>query len=226
MKTTNFFALALLLCSAPAFAVTIVNGDFSQGTLGFNSQYTKVDPASNGNVVSGLWPEGTITADFSAAVNHPLWSVFGERDGGTGKYLLINGSPSSNAFIWSQTVSGFEVGSTYSLLMYAASLYPASPSVPQLWVGTSLNNLQAIGTPKQLSDTPGIWELVAADFVATSNQMVVAFSAGTTIRYGNDFAVDDISLHKGSLEEVPEPSTYMLLGAGLLGLGALQRRKR
>jgi PEP-CTERM motif len=53
----------------------------------------------------------------------------------------------------------------------------------------------------------------------------VRFTGVTASNAPNDFAIDNLSVNIGS-DVVPEPSTYALMGTGLIGLVGVARRKR
>lgn len=78
-------------------------------------------------------------------------------------------------------------------------------------------------TPQLTNSTPGQyqWVTYTTGFTATSNSSKIVFRGiGPSNTYGDH--IDNISV----VATIPEPSTYALMGAGLLALGFVARRRR
>jgi hypothetical protein len=106
------------------------------------------------------------------------------------------------------------LGQEYIFTFWAASAYPISPAELSFHIGS-----QQIGLLVLLSST-GEWISSTTHFVAQETQPIIDIRDDNAALSGNDFVLDDISLTAA----IPEPSTIVLLGAGLAALIAARRR--
>lgn len=213
--------LTLVAFSAFGFALQsasaniIVNGDFSSGNTGFTSDYTYTSPnTSEGQyyVLSGN--ANTWNGGFSSLVGV----------GGSGNYLIANGSDDASKSPWAQTVSSPSVTLTadtnspvyYRFEAQIANIFPFNGGFPapdlafEISVdGGAFNKFTA--TPFL---SPGSWNLVYADTYLTSAPSSLSFRLRNQSTYlnGNDFAVD--SIYFGLTTAAPSYPSSPILSAG------------
>jgi hypothetical protein len=190
--------IALTLpCSG--FSAFIVNGDFEAGNTGFSSDYGFSTDLANGGEGggAGLYGVGTNPQNF-----HGSFISAGDHTTGSGNMMVVNGSDTAGMTVWSGTVAPpLSVGTTYEFSAWVMNVYPSSPANLQFSFGGNV-----LGT---FSTSLSGWQEFTATFVATTDQSSGSIDLNVEA-FGNDFALDDISL-----TAVPEPTT-MIAGALLL----------
>lgn len=117
-----------------------------------------------------------------------------------------------------QTIGGFEIGNTYRITGDYENAYNTfgSPAAPSFGVEVvELGLLSQFSQPA--SDGVGSFSI---EFVANAATLTLRLTAE---RNGDDssYGVDNIAVRS-----VPEPSAAALLGAGMLGLIGMRRRRR
>lgn len=214
LKST-LLAAALAMAAHAGAAELITNGSFETGTIVVN----------HGD--SGA--QQLLSGDSSTLAG---WTVIGGNDVawiGLGNPYAINASD-GNQFLdltgWhDQSATGGGVkqtiattaGATYTLSFDIGnssnynfntndSLFVTAGSVVGQQVWTTISN------------QPGSWEHVTLSFVASGATTDVSFAGGQAVWY--------IGLDNVSVTAVPEPSSALMLGAGLLGMAVWLRRRR
>ena len=178
----NDFALDdLSFAASPSL---LVNGGFSNGYIGFSTQYIKGDQN----------PRGYFIAKDPSTI-YPGVVPFGPP-GGTGMQLLANGAASGNPYVWQESVN-VSKNSTYDFSGLAATFSQTGndhtdPSPARLVFYVNGVSVGGLNVPA----TDGKFGSFAANWNSGS-------STGTTIKIvdlnhaanGNDFALDHLAFN-------------------------------
>jgi hypothetical protein len=213
------FALALLPIAS--FAGTVLTWDFETGTPSFTSNYTPwALPNANPEM-----PDGNYAIVTSPQQAHDLWSDFGDHTSGTGNMMVVNSSTLTNQAFWIANWGSTSLlnGVEYELSFWIAEVYHfdhdqtgGAGSPADLWV--SVDGVQHGNF--LLTTDAGVWNQFSLTFTASGPHPNLSIGNGNTQWQGNDFAIDDISLHQ------PEPSAWMMGIGGVAAMLLLRRRKR
>lgn len=167
----------------------VVNGDFSQGSMGFLSGYIY-----GGQGSSALYPEGTYSVVSQASSVHSDFPGTYDHTVGTsaGRYLAVNGAGTAGTVVWEQTIN----------------VVPHTDYVFNAWVLTLVANSQSqtailqfsingslLGTPFNAPyPATNPWEefYVTWNSGANTTAVIRIVNQNTTLS-GNDFGLDDIS---------------------------------
>jgi gliding motility-associated-like protein len=157
----------------------IANGNFSQGNIGFTSQYTYATP----NITEGQYYVGT---------NPQAWNVSlspcPDHTTGTGNMMLINGAPTPNVNVWTETVT-VTPNTNYAFSTWVQALWPPNPAQLKF----SINGNQ-IGTTITASLPTCTWTQFYTTWNSGNNtSATISIVNINTAVQGNDFALDDIS---------------------------------
>ena len=171
----------------PANPNVIVNGDFEQGNVGFTSDYVYVEdmPGSQEEMV----PAGTYTVINNPFLVHAAWSPCEDHTpGAADQMMLINGELALQNF-WCQTVT-IQPNTYYNVEAWVSSVHPSSPAVLQFSInGTPIGQIiNAPSTPCEWIPFNAIWNSGSA---TTAEICIINLN---TEAFGNDFALDDISM--------------------------------
>jgi hypothetical protein len=143
---------------------------------------------------------------------------------GCGNYLALDGSSGNNMAIY-QAITGIIPNATYELQFYVAagqqsSFTAATTEDWAVYFGTSEQTTTTINNPASPNDfTP--WSLVTMLFTAqTASQDLEFLAQGSASDPPIDFLADIV------LTQTPEPSAFALMGAGMLTLLAVRKRRK
>lgn len=209
-------AAILLGATTAASAGPIVNGDFTQGALGFDTSYTQVDYSAESMRPAGVFGVAACQGDL-----HSLWDSCGGV-GGQDPYMLVNTQVGGSSLIWGQDV-GVIPGWNYVLGFFLKNLYPDGGEAKAPQVVVKINGIDQGG----VFGPGGVvgWVADQVTFQATSKDTRIEFWSAVWMYTGADLGLDRITL--APPEEnlpTPEPISLVLLGSGLLGFGLLHRK--
>lgn len=158
----------------------VSNGDFSQGNVGFSSDYGYSD---------NLIPESLYGIVTDASQVHPSFQGTGHTGNAPqDSFMVVNGSSTAGLNVWCQTLS-VTPNTEYSFNAWVSSVHPSNPAVLQFSI-----NGQTIGSAFTAPFNTNSWIQFFQNWnsgsATTANICIVNQN---TITGGNDFALDDIS---------------------------------
>jgi len=206
IKFTIF--MLMMGVSTPSMSNLVLNGDFSAGNSGFNSDYTFVTT-------------NTTAGEYGIGIDPNLWASvfdsFGDHTTGTGNMMFVNGASIANQVVWTQNVS-VTPNTLYDFSGWVSSLlsYP-NPAVLQLFVNGS-----QVGANITASTVGGVWEQFSGQWDSGTSSLASLAIYDINLAFApNDFALDDLSF-----TVVPIPAAGWLFASGVAGLAVLVRRRR
>jgi gliding motility-associated-like protein len=157
----------------------LTNGNFNAGNTGFASDYSfAANNTTEGEYFVGSSPQGW----------NPALSTCTDHTSGGGNMLLVNGSPTADVRVWSQTVT-VSPNTNYAFSSWIQALYPPNPAQ----LSFSINGSD-IGNPITASLPTCTWKQFYTTWNSGSNtSALISIVNKNTIVLGNDFALDDIS---------------------------------
>jgi hypothetical protein len=165
----------------------VTNGTFSIGNTGFTSAYTYADATNDSGA---LYPEATYTITTSPKNAHPNFGDFGDHTNGRGNMMVVNGAPTPDVTIWSQSINVTQ-NTDYIFSVWFTSVYTDNPGK----LNFSING-DALGDPIELTPNVGVWKNFTVRWNSgTNTSATIGIVNQNTSAAGNDFALDDLSFY-------------------------------
>lgn len=170
-----------------SFQNLVVNGSFETGNnSGFTSSYIYMS-GPNGSIYN----EGTYAITNDASNNHPNFNCYEDHTSGSGYFMAVNGSSTSNVVVWSETIN-ISPNTEYEFSTWVMSLSGISPAILQFRINGIL-----LGEPFQASAVTCQWNQFFEQWNSgTSTTAEISIVNQNTAGNGNDFSLDDINFSK------------------------------
>jgi gliding motility-associated-like protein len=165
----------------------VFNGDFSLGNTGFTTEYNQIaDPNPFG-----------VQSSYDIVTNPNAWftafASFGDHTSGTGNMMVFDGStdPTGTIKAWcAETPIAVLPNKSYTFSYYVASAAPQNPAKLEVLI-----NGVSLSPPVTAPSTTGVWTLVSHVWNSgASTTADICIYDREFADFGNDFAIDDISL--------------------------------
>jgi gliding motility-associated-like protein len=157
----------------------IVNGDFSQGNMGFTSSYSYANP----NVTEGQYFVGTNPQAWNGGL-----SACGDHTTGNGNMMMVNGAPVADVNVWKQIIA-VTPNTNYAFSTWLQALWPPNPAQLRFSInGKDIGTLITAALP-----TCTLTQFYTTWNSGNNTTAVISIVNKNTAIQGNDFALDDIS---------------------------------
>ena len=157
----------------------ILNSDFSQGNVGFSSDYL-YSPST------GV-PEGVYNVGSNIVSWHPTMKPCTDHTSGIGNMMMVNGAVIPDVNVWKETVI-VQPNTNYEFSTWLEHITSVNPAILQF----SINGIN-IGNIFQANSTSCVWDRFFTTWNSGNNTIaVISIVNKNTINTGNDFALDDI----------------------------------
>lgn len=228
MKFAHLVATAALLAMGNTVsAQVVINGGFEVYTGNFGS-----DGAAQLSVNNTQLTGWTVVGGEIAVARSENNFGIGPRSGNN--FLDLEGY-TQGVFPKgvSQSLTGLSIGQSYTFSMWLGVFNGACPTTGQnrcngpVAARATIGSASVLFTAGATAAAGNQWVNYAFDFVAPNTTLLLTIE-GISVPLGNVYiGLDDVSVvARLPVSNVPEPSTYALLAAGLAVLGVLSCRTR
>ncbi|TDX87245.1 beta strand repeat-containing protein [Epilithonimonas xixisoli] len=202
-----------------------------------SSAYHNGAPTLNGTSASAMGygyyglikNSNLITGDLASGGGVEYTTGFTDHTSGTGRMLGINATGQPRIF-YQKRITGLTIGTAYNYSVWVRSADINAGSLPNVGLQVLNPTTGAIlfsnssGTIAN-ANPPAAWRQVTLNFTATTNSIDLALASLTAGAWGNDFAVDDISLLPAKptapiVGTITQPTCTALGSVALSGLPA------
>ena len=210
---------SVALSATGANAVTIANGGFEAdaASVPLNGVYF--------GAITGWNSPGYLTSAGYYSATPPEGRVF----------ALVGNGIDTGGYHLSQTITGLNSGSTYTVTFSLASedfVIPGTVEEVDVFMSSgSSSALQTFSAPLSSNTTPfGLgplwdhWSSFNYSFVANSSSATIDFMQTAATTGAGDTGIDQVSISLAG--GVPEPATWALMVGGFGALGSALRRRR
>ncbi len=196
--------MMLLFVATFANANLIINGDFESGDQDFITDYVLGIGVADQRY--------NVTTD--PHLHHSGAASYGDHTSGSGLMMAVNAATDANQLVWGQSIS-LNSNTDYEFSIWVSSWTSTYPANLIFDIGgISLGSFIA-------PSTTALWDQYSISFNSgvISGPALLSIIDTTRAFGGDDFALDDISLIVLTTPNgIPEPSTLLLLGIGLIGI--------
>jgi hypothetical protein len=210
MRIASLSLLALCLAVVPAMAQTVysngpINGNTDAWTINFGFVVSDTFNVTNTSTITG--------GSFG------MWLFSGDTL--TSAELSITSGEDSGTSYFDQTVSFTQTNCSLNGFGFNVCTESTTFNGPTLNSGTYWLNLQNASVP---SGDPVYWDENSGPSSASENTIGSIPSESFTV-LGSTSTTTTTSTSTSTTTSVPEPSSIMLFGSGILGLAGVLRRK-
>ena len=223
IRIVLFLSGIIIWHSITAQGSAILNGGFEDGPTGINPA-TPNWTFSQGS--PDIIPPGGLNRNLIDSVDIFLAQGMGASPNG-GQFALL-----SNIEAISQTFSGLTIGETYELSFYQGNGGLVDNRLNRSDVtGAGFWDITFGGAGTQPSPTlthdgfgSQTWSQVTMNFIAANTSESILFDSQVSTGAAARMAIDGVALSGPGL--VPEPSTYALFAAAIVGLSIAHRKRK